>query len=462
MLKETDALGHECGVFVTQLQPDPVSPMKSNRIVIFGTLALCAITAITVGVWLARSSVIKAAVGAPKDQSTADHSGKEKSAGVVAKASPPQASEVRAGLEAILAGMQKAGARRIEKPDQALNEAIASKDRRAISQALSELIYSGNWSRDQMLTVLKEALKNKDPWLCVQAAERLYIIGDLSGRAELVKLLQRGDAITETSPAYASGNYDLRLKVAEIVAKFRDHEAAQSVLMLYKQTNNRALLDDLVKVGAPEAVQLLKSASGNEPSSELMELYGLSKATGEASMLGSVQRDESLDMPTRLAAAWANAQVSNDEGSAKFVRDFVESQIAKLTVDLSLSRKAVQYLGTLNDAASISLLERVAKQSGSTDLVRVATANLILNHSDQSSAGTELVVAELTSKPTKLGIDLAVKLAAASTDPRLIQAGQSFDARREGERIWKQQGADRVQWSLWGWADDYVLALPPK
>lgn len=436
--------------------------MKANRIVILGALALSVITAITVGVWLARSSANKTSVGDPKNKSAADHADKETVMGIAAKASLPQSPEVRAGLESVFAGMEKAGARRIEKPDQALKEAIASKDRRAISQALSDLIYSGNWSRDQMLAVLKDALKSKDPWLSVQAAERLYIIGDQTGRAELVKLMQRSDVITETSPAYASGNYDLRVKAAEIAAKFRDHEAAQSVLMLYKQTKNRALLDDLVKVGAPEAVQLLKAASGNQPSSELMELYGLSKANGEASLFGSVQRDESLDMPTRLAAAWANAQISNDEGSAKFVRDFVESQITNLTVDLSLARKAVQYLGTLNDAVSITLLERIAKQSGSTDLVRVAAANLILNHSGHSSAGVELVIEELTRKPTKLGIDLAVKLAAASPDPRLKQAGQSFDARREGERIWKQQGADRAQWSLWGWVDDYVLALELK
>jgi hypothetical protein len=436
--------------------------MRTNRIVIFGAFALCIATAITLGVWLARSSANKTSVGDPKNKSAAEHADEKTSMGFAPIASLPQSSEVRAGLEAIFSGMEKAGARRIEKPDQALNEAIASKDRRAISQALSDLIYSGNWSRDQMLAVLKDALKNKDPWLSVQAAEGLYIIGDKTGRGELVKLMQRSEAITEPSPAYTSGNYDLRVKSAEIVAQFRDHEAAQSVLRLYEQTNNRTLLDDLVKVGAPEAVQLLKASSGNQPSSELMELYGLSKATGEASLFGSVQRNESIDMPTRLAAAWANTQINNDEGSTKFIHDFVESQIANLTVDLPLARKAVQYLGTLNDAASISLLERIAKQSGSTELVRVAAANLILNHKGQSSAGTELVIAELTGKPTKLGIDLAVKLAAASTDPRLTQAGRSFDARREGERIWKQQGADRVQWSLWGWADDYVLALPPE
>ncbi len=396
--------------------------MRANRIVISGALALCIVTAITVGICLDLSSANKTAVGDPKNTSAADHASKETSVGGAAKAALPQSSEVRAGLEAVFAGVEKAGARRIEKPDQVLNEAIASKDRRAITQAFSDLIYSGNWSREQMLTVLKDALKSKDPWLSVLAAERLYIIGDQTGRVELVKLMQSSDAITETSPAYASGNYDLRVKAAEIVAKFRDHEAAQSVLMLYKQTNNRALLDELVKVGAPEAVQLLKAVSGNQPSSELMELYGLSKATGEASLFGSVQGDESIDLATRLAAAWANAEVSNDECSAKFVRDFVESQITNLTVDLALARKAVQYLGTLNDTASISLLERIAKQSGNTDLVRVAAVNLVLNHSGQSSAGTELVIEELTSVARQTDCNLSRAFLPRVTFSRMSEA----------------------------------------
>jgi hypothetical protein len=436
--------------------------MKDKRIVIFGAWALGVVIAMAFGFWFVRSSATKASVGDSRNKSPAYRVDNETSVGRASNAPVSPSLEVRAGLEAVFAGLEKAGARRIQKPDEALNEAIASNDRRAITQALSDLIYSGIWSRDQMLIVLKDALKSKDTWLSLQVAETLYTIGDQSGRAELVKLLQLTDAITETSPAYASGNYDFRVKAAEIVAKFRDYEAAQSVLMLYRQTNNIALLDDLVKIGSPEAVQLLKAASGNQTSSELMELYGLSKASGEASLFGGVQRDESLDMATRLAAAWANAHVSSDKGSARFVRDFVESQIARQTVDLPLARKAVQYLGTLNDAASISLLERIAKESGNTDLARVAAANLILNHSSQSDVGAELVIAELTGKPTKLGIDLAVKLAVASTDPKLTKAGQTFDARREGEKVWKQQGADRMQWSLWGWADDYVLMLLPK
>jgi hypothetical protein len=278
----------------------------------------------------------------------------------------------------------------------------------------------------------------------------------------LVKLMQRSEAITEPSPAYTSGSYDLRFSAAEIASKYRDRESQSAVLALYQSTRSRSLLHCLVNVGVENVGQIIKDALGNQPADRLMELYGLAKFETESPYMKSVQKDESLDMRTRLAAAWARTQVSSDQESAKFIRDFVEGQIVDLDVDVTMARRAVQYLGTLNDAASISLLGRIAKQSGSAELVRVAAANLILNHKGQSSAGTELVIAELTGKPTKLGIDLAVKLAAASTDPRLTQAGRSFDARREGERIWKQQGADRVQWSLWGWADDYVLALPPE
>jgi hypothetical protein len=115
------------------------------------------------------------------------------------------------------------------------------------------------------------------------------------------------------------------------------------------------------------------------------------------------------------------------------------------------------YLGTLTDADSVHILERIATECPETDLVRVAVANLVLNQSTRSSVGMDMVVRELTNSPTKVGIDLAIKLAAASPDPRLREAGASFDTRREGEKIWKQQGLARVDWSIWSWADDYLL-----
>lgn len=436
--------------------------MKANRIVILGALALCVITAITVAVWLARSSANMTPVDDPKNRTAAEHADKETSVRGAAKASQPQSSEVRAGLEAVFAGMEKSGATRFSSAQQALDHALKTKDSRTIVQAINSLVYDSPWSRAEVIEALRSLLANPDPEIKLDGARYLYLIGDDSGRATLIEIMSNTSPILVHSPAYSSGSYDLRFKAAEIASKYRDKEAKSAILDLYLATRSRTLLHCLINVGVENAGQLVKDALGNQPSDRLMELYGMAKFASESPYMKSVQRDDTLDMPTRLAAAWANAQVSNDEGSAKFVRDFVESQIPGLTVDLSLARKAVQYLGTLNDAASISLLERITKQSGSTDLVGVAAANLILNHSGQSNAGTELVIAELTSTPTKLGIDLAVKLAASSSDPRLSQAGRSFDARRDGEKIWKQQGADRVSWSLWGWADDYVLTLPDK
>lgn len=436
--------------------------MRANRIVFFSALALCVITAITVGVWLARSSANKTSVDDPKNRTAADHADKETSMGGAAKESHPQSSEVRAGLEAVFAGLEKSGAKRLSSAQQAIDDALKTKDSRTIAQAINALVYDSPWTRAEVIEALRSLLANPDPEIKLDGARYLYLIGDDSGRVTLIEIMSNTSPILVHSPAYSSGSYDLRFKAAEIASKYRDQEASSAVLDLYLATRSRTLLHCLINIGVENAGQLVKDALGNQPSDRLMELYGMAKFASESPYLTSVQRDDSLDMPTRLAAAWANAHVSNDEDSAKFVRDFVESQITGLTVDLSLARKAVQYLGTLNDAASITLLERIARQSGNTDLVRVAAANLILNHSEQSSAGAELVIEELTRKPTKLGIDLAVKLAAASPDPRLKQAGQSFDARREGERIWKQQGTDRMQWSLWGWADDYVLALGGK
>jgi len=435
--------------------------MKLNRIPLWTRLSSIVIIAAAVSIWLARSAQ-KTPENAQKDSiSTAGSHIKPLDHLNAVKESRPDPAAVKAGLEALFTGMQKLGGRIIDKPDQLLNEAIASHDERAISEALTDLIYSGRWSRDQMIAVLKETLKTNDSWLWLAAARKLYVIGDQSGRSRLVELLALDDPVYDFSPALSSGKYDRRIISAEILGKFRDAEAAQALLMLYNKTLDRRLLVPLVKTGSPEVVQILKDVSGNQPSVSLMELYGLSKAKSESPLFVSVQRDPSIDMPVRIAAAWANTRVSNDGDSAKFIRDFIETQMVNRASDNNIVQTAVKYLGTLNDAESISLLERIATQSNGSDLVQVATANLILNHSNQSSVGTKLVIAEFT-KPTKLGLDFAVKLAAASNDPALTQAGQAFDDRRQVEWIWKQQGADRLKWSVWGWADDYVLEITKR
>ena len=437
--------------------------MKTNRTTLYAVLALGVIAAIIVGVWLAKSSADRASVlNTNAKGAAADKASQGGIATSVINGSPPKTEDVRAGLQAIFAGLAKGGARRLSSAEQAIDEALKTKDSRTIAQAAHALVYDSPWPRAEVIEALRKLLTNDDPEVRLDGVRFLYLIGDASGRATATEIMSSKSPIVISSPAYSSGSYDLRFSAAEIASKYRDRESQSAVLALYQSTRSRSLLHCLVNVGVENVGQIIKDALGNQPADRLMELYGLAKFETESPYMKSVQKDESLDMRTRLAAAWARTQVSSDQESAKFIRDFVEGQIADLDVDVTMARRAVQYLGTLNDAASISLLERIAKQSGSTELVRVAAANLILNHKGQSSAGTELVIAELTGKPTKLGIDLAVKLAAASTDPRLTQAGRSFDARREGERIWKQQGADRVQWSLWGWADDYVLALPPE
>jgi hypothetical protein len=338
--------------------------------------------------------------------------------------------------------------------------ALATKDRRAISQALSDLIYSGNWTRDQAILILRTFLKDTDPWIRLQAAERLYIIGNKEGCGALVEIISNKLPMLERSAAYTSGDFDLRVRAAEIVGQFRDHKAAGALVGLYNETHNLTLLDELAKVGAPEAINAIKEASHNQPSDELMELYGIAHAQSEADFIAGVYASDTYDVRTRLAAAWASCQLRDDPNAARLIRDFVGARIESNGGDATALRRAIRYLGSLEDAASIRQLEQVALQCDDVELVRIATVNLVLNHSQDSIIGRQLVADELTKKPNKIGLDLAIKLAAASGDSQLKKTGETFDKSREGERIWKQQGVARVSWSIWGWADDYLLVPP--
>jgi hypothetical protein len=434
--------------------------MKTNRKILYRVFGLGAIAAVLVGIWLARSSADGSGhAGVMVNGVVTGNTIQTPPAKPAAIASTPRSDDVRAGLQAIFSGMEKAGARRLSSAHQSIDEALKTKDIRAIAQAAHALVYDSPWPRAEVIEALRMLLVNDQPEIRLVGARFLYLIGDISGRKAIMDIMSSKSPIEISSLAYTGGRYDLRFKAAELASKYRDRESKDAVLALYQSTRSRGLLHCLVNLEVDNVGQMIKDDIGNQPSYRLMELYGLAKFNAEASYMEKLRRDESLDMRTRLAAAWARTQVVNDYESAKFIRDFVDSQVPKFSADLAAVRGAVQYLGTQKDAESIALLERVAKQSNNVDLVRTAAANLVLNHSGQSTVGSDLVIEELTHKPAKLGIELAVKLAVASTDPRLKQAGRSFDARREGERIWKREGVNREQWSLWGWADEYVLVL---
>ena len=365
---------------------------------------------------------------------------------------------MRMALKLFFKSLEFAGAK--GSAEAVMDAALTTKDRSEIAQAMLALVYKHPWSREEVIPVLRGLLTNNDPEIRLGAARHLYTMGDTSARRTLIEMMQAKDPIWLVTPVSAAGKLDLRLSAAGILAHFRDRESSAAMLDLYYRSKAQSLLGDLVEVGVEEALPIIKGLSRKRPTVYLMEDCGKLRSQGEAAYVASVWADESRDMATRLAAAWAMTQMQPDERPAQFIRHFVANEVEKKSTDYQLGNSAVKYLGTLPDAESIGLLEHIVRHSTKPNLVQAAVDNLMLNHTARSDIATRMVIDEFSGKQTKLGFELAMQLASVSSDQKIIQAGEAYDARYQ-ERLWKKHGVGRAQWSVWGWARDHVIILAP-
>jgi hypothetical protein len=373
----------------------------------------------------------------------------------------PKSSNLERGLESIARGLAGVGAAVFKSPDAEVTQAVKSGDQRKIARAFSDLVYSTVWSREQKIQVLQTFLNDEDAWIIIQAAEKLYVLGDESGRVRLVKIVASPVPIMQNSSV--SGAYDLRVRASGVLSKFRDWESAPAILSLYETTHSPALLDDLAKVHAVGAADLIQAAAAGGVSPKLMELIGLTKEAGKERFIAEVQADINQDVETRLAASWALLRLKDDGPSFEYISNFVELQLlGGRDVYPNIERAVVKYLGSLPGSAYTQLLEKIVQQTSDPDVFRIGVANLILNKERDSKIAEKIVAEELAGRSTRLGLDLTIKLTMVSVSPVLKDAGALLDSRGEGGKIWKQQGVGRSQWSIWAWADDYVLALIDK
>jgi HEAT repeat protein len=363
---------------------------------------------------------------------------------------------IRMALKLLFKGLELAGAK--SSAEAVMDAALKTKDRSEIAQAMVALVYKHPWTREAVITVLRGLLTNNDPEIRLGAARNLYTIGDTSARPALIEIMRTKDPIWLVTPMSDTGKLDLRLSAAGIAAQFRDRETSAAMLDLYHRSKAQSLLGNLVKLGVAEALPMIKGLSRNRPTVYLMEDCGKLRSQSEAAYVSGVWADESRDMATRLAAAWAMTQMQFDERPAQFIRNFVANEVEKKSTDYQLGNSAVKYLGTLPDAESIELLEDIVRQSTKSNLVQVAVVNLMLNHTARSDIAAQMVIDEFSGKRTKLGFELAMQLASISSDPKIIQAGEAYDVRYQ-EKLWKKQGVGRAQWSVWGWATDYVITI---
>jgi len=176
------------------------------------------------------------------------------------------------GIEAPRQAGELSCARRLSSAEQAIDEALKTKDSRTIAQAAHALVYDSPWPRAEVIEALRKLLTNDDPEVRLDGVRFLYLIGDASGRATATEIMSSKSPIVISSPAYSSGSYDLRFSAAEIASKYRDRESQSAVLALYQSTRSRSLLHCLVNVGAENVGQIIKDALGNQPADRLMEL----------------------------------------------------------------------------------------------------------------------------------------------------------------------------------------------
>lgn len=430
-------------------------------ILVFGLLCLVA----GVFLWRSRSAAAGKPAIAREAATPPAPAPSTPSPAVVQSATPPSTpaavnEKEKNPLEAMIGAMEKMGASRFDSPQAVIDAAVQSKDREKIAQAINEIVYGDIWPRDSVIATLGSLLKSDDLETQLEAARSLYVMGDSSGQDALIALVRSPSPIVIRSEVHAGGSFDLRLSAAEVLADYRVTEAKSALLELYNRTKARKLLRGLAEMGAEEAAPLMKAATHDKPSSGLMETYGLVRYRPELHRIRAVKNNQTADISLRLAAAWAETRIDPDESASRLIRDYVASVFPTGGADNSTLERALKYLGTLEDSASVQLLNQVAQESSQPIVVRIAVTNLMLNHQGQSAPAREMVAAELGGTATPLGRELALRLASVSSDVIASRAGEDFDRLHPENKTWKRYGINRAQWSPWSWVSDYVITLP--
>lgn len=225
---------------------------------------------------------------------------------------------MKRGFESIFEGMKKAGAREVPPIAKQLRDAVRSGDHAAIILAFHEGIYDPFNKMNEAIPAIKEFLSHQDPFVRYSAAQALCRAGDRSGVPILIEMVEVKDAIPE-------GEQDLRVQSAQVLAKFREFDAAGSIANLYTRTKEGELLTALATLGtraseasewpfvasdlavtnygktaAIEFLPQLRSAFGSTSDSELKNAsaWTLARITGEQAYVNyfGVQRGQSVNV----------------------------------------------------------------------------------------------------------------------------------------------------------------------
>ncbi len=362
--------------------------------------------------------------------------------------SPADQAIVRNSLKEIIDRLKKIGGGEEPPTEQFLKDAVASGDKGKILRAFNDVIYHRKMR--EVIPVLKSFLNDPNPYVRYLAGQNLLIVGDNSGAAALLALVQSND------PIEGIGN-DVRISAATALAQFGQTDAAEAIYNLYQQSKSGDLIAALARLGSPQAAALTE-ARGYFSDASSLAFYGQAGATQFIPQITSTFYN-TQNSDVKAAAAWALATMTGDQNATNYLVQTAQADLNNPNQTGSASeREAILYLGTIQTSAAKQTLEAALSSSDST-IVQTAIVNLIYNQGGSDKA-VQVIANQLNNStqatlPWDFTLNVATQLL---SNPAIQSAGQMF-SQHDATGDWQTYTVERQNWPVSNWVGNYVVKL---
>ena len=331
-----------------------------------------------------------------------------------------------------------------------LETAVKSGDPGAITRAFHDAIYERFADMTESLPAVRRFLDDPNPLVRVLAAETLYTAGDHSGYSALIALVRAAEPRMD-------GEQDLRTRAGNILAKFRERQAAAEVFDLYRRTKGSSLLGSSVDLGATDALTVV-TQHGYVQSHYSIERYA--RLCPPEFIPKLVTTFSAATEPrVKNAAAYALARLTGEqsyvEHLAHAAQPAIDAKPRSGEFIYNESSKALMYLGSIHSPRAREVLEGALHSSNGV-AVQCAAVNLLFNQPGESPNARQIVLRQLAGVPLVFDSwENTFQVATRLDNPEIRAAGEAFD-RRSSVRSWHLWSVTRKSWPIYNWIDNYV------
>jgi HEAT repeat protein len=347
----------------------------------------------------------------------------------------------------------------IDSPRWELKAAVTSGDSVNILRAFTKATYRPVWAMSEAIPTMRSYLNDPNPLVRCYAAKALYTFGDQGGHDALLDLLQ-----TDHPMVYFE--HDLRIDAIETLTKYRQADAAQSILSLYDKADDKELfgrqLRGAIRVGlmmlAPNLAKgIMIEGYFNEASA--IKDYGLLDDQNYLPQISaSFQNSQKLDV--KIAASWAIATMTSDRAATDYLIQTAQAMVNEQHSPFEM-REMIKFLGSIQDTRVKPVLEQ-ALNSDDPSVVQSAIVNLQYNQGGSDKAIQVLAKQFNDTAHATLPWDFTLQVASQfRSDPRIQEAGDRF-AGQDVMQSWQLWTGDRQKWPIYNWIDEYVVKLNVK